>query len=119
MSGDAPALTQSSYGGTRAFWVTAQSLMIVGAVGFFLLIRGIGETVTAPVPDAGAQGPPGMGVEGGQAVLHVLLALAAVVITGLIVGRLFVYLGQPPVVGEVVAGIILGPSLLGRVAPSV
>src|SRR5207253_10990068 len=35
------------------------------------------------------------------------------------VGRLFAYLGQPPVIGEVVAGIMLGPSLLGRVAPDV
>ena len=30
---------------------------------------------------------------------------------------LFRLLGQPPVIGEVVAGILLGPSLLGRVAP--
>src|SRR5207253_2792759 len=29
----------------------------------------------------------------------------------------FRYLGQPPVIGEVVGGILLGPSLLGQVWP--
>ena len=49
--------------------------------------------------------------------LHVLIALAAVMITGHLVGRLAGRIGQPPVIGEIVAGILLGPSLLGRVAP--
>jgi Kef-type K+ transport system membrane component KefB len=49
---------------------------------------------------------------------HVLLALLAVVLTSRLVSRAFAYLGQPPVMGEVVAGILLGPSLLGRVAPA-
>jgi Kef-type K+ transport system membrane component KefB len=48
---------------------------------------------------------------------HVLLALLAVVLTSRLVSRAFTYVGQPPVMGEVVAGILLGPSLLGRVAP--
>jgi Kef-type K+ transport system membrane component KefB len=48
---------------------------------------------------------------------HVLLALAAVVAAGQLLGRLFRFLGQPPVIGEVLAGILLGPSLLGRVSP--
>jgi Kef-type K+ transport system membrane component KefB len=48
---------------------------------------------------------------------HLLLALAAVVITGRVLGRVFRLIGQPPVIGEVVAGIALGPSLLGAVSP--
>jgi Kef-type K+ transport system membrane component KefB len=44
---------------------------------------------------------------------QVLLALAAVLAAGLILGRLVRYLGQPPVIGEVIAGVLLGPSLLG------
>ena len=47
---------------------------------------------------------------------HLLLALAAVVLTGRVLGRLFRFIGQPPVIGEVVAGILLGPSLLGSVS---
>ncbi|MCU0880270.1 MAG: cation:proton antiporter [Pirellulaceae bacterium] len=48
---------------------------------------------------------------------HVLLALAAVVALGQLLGRLFRLVGQPPVIGEVLAGILLGPSLLGRISP--
>ncbi len=48
---------------------------------------------------------------------HVFLALAVVVISGHILGRLLAAIGQPPVIGEVLSGILLGPSLLGRVAP--
>lgn len=50
---------------------------------------------------------------------HVLLALAVVVIAGHILGRLLAAVGQPPVIGEVLSGILLGPSLLGRLAPGV
>ncbi|MGB7220708.1 MAG: cation:proton antiporter, partial [Vicinamibacterales bacterium] len=51
-------------------------------------------------------------------VFHVLLALAAVIIVGRLLGRLLHWIGQPPVIGEVLAGIALGPSLLGRLAPA-
>jgi Kef-type K+ transport system membrane component KefB len=51
--------------------------------------------------------------------LHVLLALVTVVGMARLVGALFRFIQQPPVVGEIIAGIMLGPSLLGRVAPSV
>ena len=50
---------------------------------------------------------------------EVLLALAAVVVVGRLLGRAFTAIGQPPVIGEVLGGILLGPSLLGRVAPDV
>ncbi len=45
--------------------------------------------------------------------LRVLIALTAVIVVGLILAKCFAYLGQPPVIGEVIAGILLGPSLLG------
>jgi Kef-type K+ transport system membrane component KefB len=48
---------------------------------------------------------------------HLLLALTAVVISGRVLGRVFRYVGQPPVIGEVVAGIMLGPSFLGAISP--
>jgi Kef-type K+ transport system membrane component KefB len=46
-----------------------------------------------------------------------LLALAAVVIVGRLLGKLFSLVGQPPVMGEIIGGILLGPSLLGLVFP--
>src|SRR5262245_882988 len=55
---------------------------------------------------------------GGPDVLfHVLLALTALLITGRVLAFLFRIVGQPPVIGEVVGGIVLGPSLLGLVWP--
>ncbi|MGW1107383.1 cation:proton antiporter domain-containing protein [Streptomyces sp. NPDC002540] len=51
--------------------------------------------------------------------LSLLLALPAVVLACQAGGRAVRLLGQPPVIGEIVAGILLGPSLLGRLAPSV
>ena len=44
---------------------------------------------------------------------QVLLALAAVIVVGRLLGALLSRCGQPPVIGEVVSGIVLGPSLLG------
>ena len=43
--------------------------------------------------------------------------LALIVIAARFFGWLFGKVGQPPVVGEILAGVILGPSLLGRLYP--
>ncbi|MGE9692324.1 MULTISPECIES: cation:proton antiporter [unclassified Streptomyces] len=45
------------------------------------------------------------------------LAVAVILVTCRLVGRLLRFLGQPPVVGEMVAGVALGPSVLGLVSP--
>ena len=55
----------------------------------------------------------------GSALFHVLLALLVVIVASRLVGMLFRRFQQPPVIGEVVAGILLGPSLLGRYLPQV
>jgi hypothetical protein len=49
----------------------------------------------------------------GVLVLQVIVVVAAATL----VGGLFRRMGQPPVIGEMVAGILLGPSLLGLVSP--
>ena len=49
--------------------------------------------------------------------LSVLLALTAIMVTTRLMGTLFHRFEQPPVIGEVVGGIMLGPSLLGMFAP--
>ncbi len=45
------------------------------------------------------------------------LALAAILLACRLVGYLARYVGQPQVVGEMIAGVLLGPSLLGWIAP--
>jgi Kef-type K+ transport system membrane component KefB len=53
----------------------------------------------------------------GSALSHLLLQLLVIIAAAWGMGVLFRKLGQPAVVGEMVAGILLGPSLLGLVAP--
>ncbi len=50
---------------------------------------------------------------------RLMLAIAAVILAARLVRALIGRIGQPPVMGEVLAGILLGPTLLGSVAPSV
>ena len=50
---------------------------------------------------------------------RLMLAIAAVMLAARLVRALMEKVGQPPVMGEVLAGILLGPTLLGWVAPSV
>ena len=99
--------------------VLVYALMLAGTFGLFLLIRSHGETLVASISAEPRGFTPSSGAEPADVLLHVLLALAAVVVTGRLVGSLFVWLGQPPVIGEVVGGILLGPSLLGWIAPDV
>src|SRR5205807_4761231 len=93
--------------------------MIAGVVIAFFVIRSWGENLVAPA----APQATGYGNFSGQVhindLLHVLLALALVIATARALGTLFRLAHQPPVIGEIIAGILLGPSLLGRIAPSV
>ncbi len=106
----------------------AYAAMIAGAVALFLLFRHYGEAVVWPpgstsFPTGSQSSYASAGARGVAAsassdlVWHLLLVLTAVVIVGQCLGRLFRLIGQPPVIGETVAGILIGPSLLGRVAP--
>ena len=101
--------------GTRA--AAAYGLMIGGLVLLYLWIRSYGDTLGAPAP-------PGSNIFGSAAsrasqgdLLHVLLALVVVIATARAMGWVFRSARQPQVVGEILAGIVLGPSLLGRLAP--
>src|SRR5262245_51393891 len=48
----------------------------------------------------------------------VLLALTVIMVTARLVGAVFARFNQPAVIGEVVGGILLGPSFLGRISPA-
>ena len=91
--------------------------MLVVAVGAFFLIRSWGEGLTAPEPPASAVSVAAPKAGQVDVVAHVLATLAAVIALGFVLGRLLARIGQPPVIGEVLAGILLGPSLLGAISP--
>ncbi|MFN0242020.1 MAG: cation:proton antiporter [Planctomycetota bacterium] len=86
--------------------------MVVLTVVAFFWVRSYGETLSAPDPLVERL----TGVKGARADLlaRILFALAAVIVVGQLLARLFKRIDQPPVIGEVVAGILLGPSLLGH-----
>ena len=94
-------------------------VLLAGAAAAFVWIQslGAGLAAPAPAPSQAVFGVKGAG-HGVDALLHVLLALAAVITAARLVGMVFRRLGEPPVIGEVIAGIMLGPSLLGRVWPA-
>jgi len=56
---------------------------------------------------------------GPETALQLLRALLALLLTSALLGALCRRIHQPPVIGEILAGICLGPSVLGRLAPSV
>jgi len=97
----------------------AYGLMIVAAVVIFMIILSFGGTLRAPASIVATPFGSSSGRQQVDTLLHVLVALAVVISTARLLGALFKWLGQPPVIGEVVAGILLGPSLLGLVAPDV
>ena len=108
MSTDRPGAAPS-----RLWSAVAYAAMLAVGVGAFLLIRAYGETLSPTVGGAAveaAAAPPDL--------FHLLLAMAVVIAAGRALARLFVLVRQPPVIGEVVAGILLGPTLLGRLSPA-
>lgn len=92
------------------------ALSVAAAIGGFVLICRYGQSLTAGVPAALREGVVAKSAQD-HALFHVLLALAAVIVAGRLMGWLFKHIGQPAVIGEVVAGILLGPSLLGWAFP--
>jgi Kef-type K+ transport system membrane component KefB len=93
---------------------------ILGAFALFFIIRAYGEMLTAPGSASPTTTPaPIASAAKIDVVMHMLLALLTIIVTCRVMGSVFRYLRQPPVIGEVLAGIMLGPSLLGRVAHGV
>src|SRR5262249_44028367 len=85
----------------------------------FLWIRSAGAQLVAPETSPVAPSAPAVAVAvpAANTLFHVLAALAVIIVSARLMGRLFEFIYQPPVVGEVIGGIMLGPSLLGRFAP--
>src|SRR5579859_8195786 len=51
--------------------------------------------------------------------LKLVLQIGVILVFSRTAGVLFKHIGQPQVIGEMVAGILLGPSLLGWTAPGI
>src|SRR5690349_7932763 len=97
--------------------LAAYGALLVGAAVLFFVIQSFGNSLSAPAPLVHAQVDGAAAAAASDTLWHLLIALAVVVIAGRILGALFVHIHQPPVIGEVIAGILLGPSLLGQISP--
>ena len=86
------------------------TLVVAGAapVGLFLTPAEVTAPTGGPEP-----------LTGSELTGRILLAVAVVILASRAVGSLFSRIRQPRVVGEIVAGILLGPSLLGLILPEV
>jgi K+:H+ antiporter len=112
-------------------------LVICGAGIWFVLKSGPAFDQNRKVPAAEAAPstvPPARPADGSQpgqtnigrflsanlrnALSILLLQLVVIIVASRLVGKLFLKIGQPRVMGEIVAGIILGPSLLGQLSPN-
>lgn len=98
--------------------IAAYMLMLGGTCLAYTMIRSFGLGLGAPAP---LDVPPQLGTTAVppliDALPHVLIALAAVIGLARTFGWLFATIKQPLVIGEILAGILLGPSVLGRLAP--
>ncbi len=76
------------------------------------------EVKIAPT-DPSVDGADAGGLEGAEILARVLLAVAVVIVAARLLGNVFRLINQPRVIGEIVAGILLGPSLMGLFWPGV
>jgi len=93
--------------------------MIAAAAGLFWLVCSAGALLHAPEPEGllkfgvpAPSQPPGV-------LTHVLLSLVVILVFARLLGAAFRKMSQPQVIGEMIAGILLGPSFLGHIAPEV
>lgn len=83
-------------------------------------ISNLGSPVSGASPRSVA-GSPGLRAAVrtrlGHPLGRLLLQLIVIVLAARVCGALFQKIGQPPVIGEVLAGIVLGPSVFGALVP--
>jgi Kef-type K+ transport system membrane component KefB len=101
-------------------------LITSAGIAAFFAIRAWGERLPPPAAHvtatadtaAPAKNSPAPAAPSRNPLPQLLAALAAVVLVGRLFAAVLVRFGQPPVIGEVLAGIALGPSLLGWICKS-
>jgi Kef-type K+ transport system membrane component KefB len=109
---------QQATGAITTRTVIGYAAVLAVGIAVFYLIKSVGTQLIAPspTPDQVLFGQASSLAQF-ETLLHVLLALVVIIIAARTVGVVFKRLGQPAVIGEVIAGILLGPSLLATQFP--
>jgi Kef-type K+ transport system membrane component KefB len=98
------------------------SILLVVSIAGLLVLLGFGARLQPPV-SAGAEAAVSTDLAAGlretlaDPLSRLLLQIVVIVVAARLAGTLFRRMGQPAVIGEMVAGILLGPSLLGLLFP--
>jgi Kef-type K+ transport system membrane component KefB len=96
-------------------------LLVVSILGLLALLS-FGARLQPPIP-VGAEAAASTDLAAGlretlaDPLSRLLLQIVVIVVAARLTGMLFRRMGQPAVIGEMVAGILLGPSLLGLLFP--
>ena len=93
------------------------ALLIAAAAAAFEGIQVVGSSLLARSPASSGLFGTAVPKQGTGVLMHVLLALVLIILCARALGALFRRFNQPQVMGEMIAGILLGPSFLGRIAP--
>jgi Kef-type K+ transport system membrane component KefB len=98
--------------------VAGYSLMVIITVSLIAGILNWGGRLSPGAEGAAASAPHAAVGHQLDPLYNVLLSLALILLLGRWMGKLCVYVGQPRVIGEMLAGIMLGPSMLGHFWPA-
>jgi Kef-type K+ transport system membrane component KefB len=116
---DASADREPSPHGVRVGWYVTLLAATVGiATVGFLIIAAYGHDLarSALIPEVVTGAPAAVSTES-HVLARLVIALSVIVGATRLLGAAFRRLGQPAVVGELLAGILLGPSVVGAIAP--
>lgn len=107
--------------------VLAYLFSLLVALGLIAAVLQLGQGLAPPASSTTPPAPPvdavqswlqGLRAQLDHPLSHLLVQLLVVIAAARGLGALFRRLGQPAVVGEMAAGILLGPSLFGWLAPA-
>jgi Kef-type K+ transport system membrane component KefB len=94
-----------------------KALRVVGIYGLMVVVPVLISIVLLTGDDRASSHAPSAAAVAGHPLAQLLLAIAVVVAACKAAGWLMRRIGQPAVIGEIAAGIVLGPSVLGAVWP--
>lgn len=107
--------------GYKAIWVYAGMFVLLGTVMWLVLSAGAGMEHGAVASAPHTVGNSSSVSAGAVPAMHPFLTFVLQLVVIISVSRLCAYMfrriGQPAVIGEIVAGILLGPSLMGTLSP--
>jgi Kef-type K+ transport system membrane component KefB len=112
MSSNARSMTTDSHDWSLWRVVVGYGIVAIVFIGLIWAVLVYGQSLTPVVAIASSETAAKVDAAHKLSPLyHVLLALVSILLLGRWMGKLFAYFGQPRVIGEMVAGIMLGPSL--------